>query len=257
MNCDRIQNRLTSLPDPRSVPPKLRAHVQSCAHCRNWLAGLCRLDEQLTRLPVPESDPAIRIEFGRRFEEEEVSPPPALAAHRRGNPFWSRWSIGVAAAAAVVVACVALYQYWPPPDARPVAEAQEDPMLARMMDRHVQLSVANTPAEKVEQLAQLAGDLRDESRALARVADKEDLDALANHYVSIVQQGVLVQAREMASRDRGMLAGIAEDLRQTGRDFQRLAESVPPAALDSIRKIAQTATEGDLHLRTLLPGDVS
>ena len=53
MNCQSVQNRILSLPDPRQVPDALRAHLDACPDCERWWRQAARLERLLAELPAP------------------------------------------------------------------------------------------------------------------------------------------------------------------------------------------------------------
>ncbi|HEY8506066.1 MAG TPA: hypothetical protein VIL46_15880 [Gemmataceae bacterium] len=255
MNCTQTQRHLMTLEDVREASAAARAHLEGCAECREWLRALRLLDRALTGLPVPATLWGRREELLRRFRG--VEPPPALEQHRRRNPFWARWAATAAAAVLVVGLAAWLLRPGGETPVPPAAAAEPDPLLAELMERHVRLAVADTPRQRLEQLAGLAADLRQQGESLALVAPGEEMKLLADLYRDVVHQGMIAQAGQLAVRERQALLGrYARELGETSEAMARLAErGGPPHSVEPLGEIADAARQGSRRLRQLIKGE--
>lgn len=246
MNCQHVQQRLLATSGRRTPTPDVLAHLETCPACRTWSERLNEIDATVSRLPVPDSS-AAKASLANRF----LSPPAPSAP-----PIWKRvklsWPKAIAAAAAVILLALAVSGVFNREPSRPAAAAPDE-LLAQVMKRHLELATADSLGKRVEVLAGLADDLDGQTRSLARVAQAEDLNTLADLYVSVVEgdRGLIKQTENLPAADqKKLLPPIAEKLRRTNELAASLSrEGVPPAAAQPLKKIADAARQGHLDLQ--------
>jgi hypothetical protein len=107
-----------------------------------------------------------------------------------------------------------------PAAVRPVEES----LVARVLERDLCLAEAAGPAEQLQALADMAADLHGESVHRAR---RHDPELLARLYERVVREGVVGRALALPAGQHGMLVPLAEHLRQTAREAERLGPEQP------------------------------
>jgi hypothetical protein len=256
MNCQQCQRHLLSCERLDSQPPDVAGHLTECQDCRQWQRRLLQIESHVPSLPLPLSQG--KEQFVQNFLEDRLILPVRPVRWSRRQ----RWTLitGVAAAVVLVVCGIALLQALSPPDRQPMARTQpkgpriSDKTLAgKVLELDLRLAEAESPRRRVETLAQLAENLHSESRALARVAEAKDLDALARLYSMVVRDGIIARARSIPAEERrDTLDAIAEQLARTRRDAENLAQDARPGAAKPLLVIAAAAQTGDRQLRDLM-----
>jgi hypothetical protein len=273
MHCHLCQNELLSSARPDQPSPEVSHHLAECPACQEWHRQLLRIEANVPRIPVPASNARDRLL--RIIRNVDPAPVPI----RRLSVRPSRWrmpAMGAAGlvAAAVLIACGiflgnflshSLRQPGPPeqavkPQPKPAAknpagdaELPGGPLLARLLNCDVNLAEADTSRQRVEALAALADELKEETRALARVAAKDDLQGLARLYEKVIADGVVAHARNLPMSERRPILGpIADRLRQTQHDLQKMAQGSRPASAEPLQQIAAAAQSADGRLRDLM-----
>jgi hypothetical protein len=276
MKCRTCRQHLLTSDNPALPAREVADHLSGCPDCREWQRRLLRIEDIVARIPVPPSQPPELLL--RRILGQQAAPP-ALPARPR-----SRWLVlggaGLAAAAVLIATGIFLGDWLartvrrgphrsegPAPLARvpqkqarpaqkdraPAGPAVADPLVARLLACDLNLAQADTPRQRVENLAALADELQGETRALADVAGPDDLRALAGLYERVVRDGVVARAGSLpAAERRPVLAPIADRLERTRRDLQELARAARPASADTLRQLAEAAGAGDSRLRALM-----
>jgi hypothetical protein len=268
MNCQSVQNRILSLPDPRQVPDALRAHLDGCPDCLRWWRQAARLERLLSELPAPPA-PAGKKEalideltaagpVIKAIPATPSVPSPGLAFLRRN------WKPVAGLAAAVLVA-VGVWQLFPRPGNNPVATvAPPHQLLSNMVQREVELAAARDPERKLEVFGAIADDLTAETRALARVSNAGEIDDLARWFEKTVDGGIVAPAKglvggrtltpaETAARVQ-LLDGLATKLSNTAREVDGLVMESPEAARPALKRIVEKARSGQDQLRILAKG---
>jgi hypothetical protein len=124
MNCEIIQRRLLSIPDPERMPSPLRAHLAYCGACREWHEHLLLLERHIPMLPIPRSNG--KANLMRRLLQEQAPPNPGdmpgtssrshvpTPSHSQfGTLLRSRtWLLGVAAALLLIALSWLGLQRW-------------------------------------------------------------------------------------------------------------------------------------------------
>jgi len=240
MKCQQVRESLLATSGNRQLPAEAVVHVEGCEVCRRWHDGLRDIDAAVPRLPVPNSGKA-KIELIERL----LSPATASA-----KPIWSKVRIGwpravLAVAAAIVLALgfAGVFNREHPHR----ASVAENVLLARIMDRNIALASAETVDARVKILADLAGDLDEQTRTLAYTAGGDDLNSLADLFKTVIQSdnGLLVRADELPAGDRkSVLEPIEKKLFEISKTADNLSNhNVPPGAIAPLRKIAATARD--------------
>jgi hypothetical protein len=165
-------------------------------------------------------------------------------------------------ALAIAAAVLLLLGWWavqppaaPPPERPPTERPADDPLLAKLVRRDVQLARADTPRERLEILANLADDLHDESRALALAATGDGLEDLARLYEQVVRGGIVKQAEALPAAERRLLLRpIGRRLDGAAGATERLLRQVPPEYAPPLRAMVAAAREAYRRLRDLQEG---
>jgi hypothetical protein len=259
MTCAAVRNRILALEDPREVPAKFREHLDGCADCLQWWHAAVRVEGLLERLPVPQPTQGKKAAVIEQLTAGDLvfpsTPLPRTATatkldFRRLMPF-----AGIAAAVAVVVGAWVLFRG--PKPQTPMVEVTKHPLLDSVVQRNVALAKAGTPAERLTALGGLADDIRGEARDLARVASPEDMKALAGWYEKLVRDGLVSQAEKMPplamdpAAKASLLRDLAGRLADASKDSERLSKDAPPGAQEPLRRMAESARDGQLKLRRI------
>jgi hypothetical protein len=272
MTCDVARNRLLALPDPTRPADDLLPHLAGCAACRAAQAEAVRLDALLKRLPVPAV--ARKEQFladlegdGPVIRTRPVAPStltdsgafkPVVGWLKRVN--WKYVGGGVAAAVAVALGVWFLFPK-PKGPAPEQAERVRSERLARMVKHTTELATtARQPHERLGVYADWTADLKGEVCDVYKVADRDDMNALAGQYERVVADGVVAQARQIGpdhlnpgERSRVFTAAI-KALADAETDATRLSADAPPNAKDAFTRIAQSAQKGRRELTDMADG---
>lgn len=256
MNCQAVQNQIIALPDPRHLPPALRAHVAGCGACGEWARRAERLEGLLKQLPVPPA-PRERKEslIGDLMAADPVILPMAVPATRPGlagtaGRFLRRHVTAVGGLAAAVLIAAGLAWYFKPNGPQPeFVETQKHPLLERIVARDIAMAGADTPAKRLEVLGGMAEDLAGETRGMARVASPAELKDLARWYDKVVTDGLVRHARTLPQGDKQKLLGpLAARLEADASETDELAREAPQDALPTLKRMADIAREGAREL---------
>jgi hypothetical protein len=254
MNCSAAHNRLLSLPDPAAVPAPLAGHLAECAACRAWHGLLVRIDGAVAAIPVP---PAART--GRQVLLDQFRGPapltrPAAAPSRAAggvvlvaapSPVGKRvarhWPFGLVAAAllAGVLSWVILSGDGGQPG--PVA-LPRDPMLERVLAASNRIEAADGAADRLEGLADLAGEIHSQAEVLSKVTP-DQLDSLAGLYEKLVGDDALVRtARALSAEERrNTLPRFTKGLEDAEQAAIAAAAEAPPQSVAPLKRIADAA----------------
>jgi hypothetical protein len=283
MNCQQTRNRLLALEEPADVTGELAVHLDACVECRSWHRLFVGVDEALTRLPVPAADGLGKIAVLEKIRATPTPAKPAPAKKSRpaaetnhkptptakpmplnleddlpkkrrslGRLTAKFWPAGLVAATLLVgvVAWLSLRGGKPKPtDALPA-----DPFLDGLVRHNVELARTQTPEQRVAVLAKVADDINREMRDIARAdATGEDMQALAEMYRKVVQNGLVAQAKQIKSPQRdAVLAKVADGLAQAGQKAEQTAAEAPQHSAERLREAAEAAREGTKVIRNLL-----
>ena len=216
--------------------------------------------------PLPVAGPVAVVSF---------APPPVVPLV--APPRWSgqRWLVAVggsAAAAALLIACgiflgnlvssalqrdepVAANKELDPTKDVKVEPGEPEPpktLLAVLLASNLGLAEAETPRERVEELAKIARALYGEAPKLARAAAPKEMEKLATLYARVIREGVVPRARSLPREERRTALGaIAGELARAGQEAEELAKTAPGTAA-SLRALAAAARDGDAQLRGLM-----
>jgi hypothetical protein len=260
MTCEQIQQRLLACQDPRRPTDEIQYHLAACPACRQWQVRLVEIERHVPFLPVepaPVPEPLLRQVLGKGAAST------AGTTGNLGDGLWlrlagvgrTRWRLAAGVAAALVWAALGLWLFHDQPGPAPVAHRPlgPDQLVTSLMAHDLGLAEAQTPAERLKLLAQLADDLRAESKNLAGSPQAADvLEELASQYRVVVEDGVVQRARKLRPKDRpSVLAPIAKQLERARTDAETFAHEVPTAA-SAFRTIADAAKDGSGQLQGLL-----
>jgi hypothetical protein len=190
MNCNQAQEWLLQADSPRPAawPAAIANHVEQCAACRSLIDDIVHLESTWRKRPTPPEADRSRLAFLE-------SMPKIAAPRRRPRRPSFRW-----AAAAAILLCfgVGLWFLGTPP------QAQAAPLVEQLVDWNLQMTQAETPAERTRLLAsepQLRAafekaNLPEEDRELASellengrwLAENEDPVAQAERFSAVADQ---------------------------------------------------------------------
>jgi hypothetical protein len=143
----------------------------------------------------------------------------------------------------------------------PVAEKPRSERLTRMVERTNKLATtARAPHERVGVYADWTADLKGEACDVYKVADRDEMNALARDYEKVVSEGVVGQARQIAPDQltpgdrRKVLDDAIKQLNEAETEATRLAADAPPNAKEALAKIARTAQQGRQDLNKIAQG---
>lgn len=272
MTCDVARNRLLALPDPTRPTDDLLPHLAGCAACRAAQAEAGRLDGLLKRLPSPAP---VRMEsFLNDLEADGpvIRTRPVVPSTLTGSGAFkpvTKWLkrvdwryVGGGIAAAVVVG-LGIWLLAPKPKGHEPEQAEKprSERLARMVKHTNELATtARQPHERLGVYADWTADLKGEAVDVYKVADREDMNSLANQYEKVVSEGVVGQANQLevgrltpGERKQALTDAMAK-LADAETDASRLAAEAPPNAKDAFARIAQSAQKGRRELIDIADG---
>jgi hypothetical protein len=259
MKCEAVQNRLLDLLGS-DVPTELLVHVDGCELCQRFLERARALDAEIATLPVPSSEAAKLAYLDSLTAAGPVikTVPSTLA---RGSVSLRELLAKVpvrpvATAAAAVLVGVGVWSAWPvggPPVAK--ADPPRHELLQKVVTLNTELAGVTAPKDRVAKLAGLAADLRSETRALSKAAQKDDMLALAKMYESVVNRGIVTQAEQItmfntpspAERKAALKAATAE-LSRAATEITALVPTASQQVQPLLRRIANTARDGEARL---------
>ncbi len=265
MKCQSVQNLILALPDPRELSPELAEHVAGCAACQAWAKQAARIETMIAQLPVPPapSDKKSAL-IGELMQAEPVILPMPVPAQRPSFAIVAARFVahngkafaGLAAAVLVVVG-IAWWANRPTTPRQEVVETQKHPFLDKLVARDIALARADTPAKRLELLSGMADDLATETRGMARIASAAELTDFARWYEKVVTKGVVQQAKEMPvhamtpAEKRKLFESLATKLDTDATEAEKLSREVPQDAQPTLKRMADTAREGEKSLRAL------
>jgi len=256
MNCQTIQNRILSLTDPRRLPEALRSHVDECPACVAWYANAVRLERYLEILPAPPA-PADKKSV---LIDELTSDGPVIKSvpklDRRPSPI--KWRHGAVLAASLLVVVGGWWMFKGGLGGNTAqADQPKHPLLDKMVQRNKLLAQADTAGKRLVVLGDMADDLNAETKSLARVANPEELNDLASWFHKVVNKGIVLQAGQMAphamtaTEKVKLLNELAVKLSEAGAEAEKVSREAPPASQPALKKIADTARDGQMKLRAI------
>jgi hypothetical protein len=252
MNCETSQRSLLAADRPDRPPAAVQAHLARCPRCRQWQRRLLQLERQVPLLPVPAT--TAKADLIWRLLTD--SPGPSVPRAPTLEP--KQWLWAAAGLAAVFVLLVNSWSVLLRPPDRPAAVAPKPPaapdtMLAHLLQRSLRLAEATSARQRVEGVAGLAELLHGESGTLGRLAEADDVEALARLYERVIQEGVVARAQALPAAElRDVLEPIAGRLAQAGREADGLAREVPAASAGWVQSLAAVSRKGEEQLRALM-----
>jgi hypothetical protein len=262
MNCDAVQRLLAAERLDRRHADA-RRHLAACPDCRAWARRLVEAEQHIPHVPVPPTT-ALDDLLRQILEPAPVGADglPPLVRPRPRTPVSARerglyklsWAVAIAATLLIGVVGGLLLMHRPapePPPPKPVPQLVRD-----WQDRRGQaLAAAQTPRERVEKLAALATDLKDQAVLLAQQGDADGMADLAVACRELVEE-LVSRADDVPAKERpAVLAAAAGRLQSAESEFSRMAaEAGAPAALHDL---AFAAADGGKRLRALIPRDAS
>jgi hypothetical protein len=266
MNCASARNRLLTQPDPAAVPDAAAGHFAACPACQAWHRLLLQVETAVAAAPVPAANGRSRRRVLQLFRNGQsdsgrlkLGPSAAAvvvpAARPSARDRLARWWPAGLVAAAVLVGTVSLVVLGGKSTDTPVADLPPDPFLAKVVAAKVKIDTAESPAARLTLLADLAGSIHDEAKALARVTPDE-MESLAGLYEQTVgNDALLEQARLLTDAERkAVLVKVAGQLAQAELEANELRGKVPPPAERPLRRIADAAKASKERLSNLQPG---
>jgi hypothetical protein len=290
MKCKEFKYFLLGCENPDQPPADVKAHLASCADCRDWQNRMALIEMNVPFLPVPAS--ARRADLLRRIlsqpataktretgkvEESKSSlelPQSSIVADRRDagrrggilgfframEPSARRFAVGGLAAAVLLVVLGYMVIHTPH---RPVNSLVQGPpqapdsLVANILKRDLRLADSDSAADRFLALADLAEDFGEEIKTLAPLPDaKEVLDDMVKKYEKVVNVGLMEVANDLAIGDRTkLLDQVGNRLHKTGREIDELGDQlnskIPKASRDTLRRLTKVAHDGNKKLLDL------
>lgn len=260
MNCAAVRHTLLASERPDRPGPDESDHLRTCPACRDWLARLTRLEQQIRRLPAPDVPPP--ADLFAWIDQATADPPrlivplPSLRTPPPTRSEGARQKLALAFSLAATLALFTLgWWAWPhhtqpaDPAGTPVAAAD-----AYQLRRTQRLRQAHTPRERVGVVVDLADECLAEARLLGPRPDA--VARLADQYDRLIEWDLVRLAADLPPADRPIvLAPLGERLRRTESEASRLAaewDAPHAASAASVRRIATTARDADRRLRLLV-----
>jgi hypothetical protein len=251
MNCTIMQRRLLALEDPRRPPPELQAHLVRCPACRAWQRQVIEMEERVPLMPVPPTTAKARL-IARVLagtalpkQEKPVTRPTLPLRHlsRQRDRDYQK----VALVAALAFGLIMYAVFVPLSRERPSEPASgtqpaHDPLLAKLLKHDLQLAHwpgDQPPPQRLRTLTDLAGDLEDETKALAEAGTDDDLEALARSYGQVLHDGIEQVARDLDARPAQQ--DVARRLREASAKMARLADTAPEERARHLHAMADAA----------------
>jgi hypothetical protein len=245
-----VQRRLLGLENPEQPTAEMQQHLADCASCQDWQRRLLQMEKNIGLIPVPESSFRREV-FLERLEQATV---PFRERVKQTSQWLRRRAYPLAGVAAALLVCVTVWwanRETPVAPVKKSAVAGKD-LVTRLLDRDLKLAKAKTSQERVQELSNLAEELRGETRILATAADPGDLMKLAKLYGKVIDEGIIQRASALPEQERAkVLKPIADKLEKAGKEADELARQVPQAA-GSLELIAMAARRGNDKLTSLL-----
>ena len=268
MNCSAARNRLLDLPDPAAVPPPVAGHLAGCVACRAWHGLLVRVERAVADIPVPPASGVARQQLLDRFRSPAPAARPAPAAPSRAAPnvvlvsagsevgerLARLWPFGLVAAALLVGALTWVILSGNGDQPGPVA-LPPDPMLARVLAASNRIEAAEAPADRLEGLADLAGEIHSQAEVLSKVTP-DQMDSLAGLYEKLVGDDALVRtARALSAQERrDTLPRFTKGLEDAEQAAIAAAAEAPPQSVGALKRIAGAARDSRTKLTLLQQG---
>ncbi len=268
MTCKQTRAWLIETDGPERPPVEVRHHLRACPKCRRYRRRLASLHAEVRRAPVPVMGPETRVALLARLQQDPAGPtsreanpaaqsaPPAPAGSRR-----LAWILRAAAVLAIAAGCWWLLSVNRHPDEsapRVEGPTAEVDVLARLVEKHLQLAEGCAPAERLRILADMADDLRAESFRLAlrvRRAGDQTLPVVAELYRQLIRDGVVARARRLpAAERREVLAPVLAGLRRAEEEARKVARGRPVEVAAPLQELASAARDARSQLAALLKG---
>ncbi len=264
MKCEAVRNRLLDLPDLNAVPTVYLVHVDGCEPCAKFLDKARALVVDLAALPVPTSEPAKLAFLDSLMAAGPVirTVPSTVATGTSLRDLLKRIPVRpVATVTAAVLVGVGIWSAIPPSKPQlAVAEPRRHELLQKVVTLNTELAALAEPKDRVAKLAGLAADLRNETRALSKSADRVEMLSMANMYEKVVDGGIVRQAKRMnqfntpvVERQAAYKTAMAE-LSRAAAEVTALVPTASPKVQPQLQRIAKTARDGEAQLQLLANG---
>lgn len=269
--CAEVRQRILAKSDPRHPGPRSRDHIEGCAACREWFAGVVRLETALSAIrtvPVPVSrGPNVfvgaflegKATMSGRATPSATAPSlapamPARSPVAEGRQQWLLWLGGVAASLVLLSGIVRILG--PGKDTGGLVQAPPDPFMQRMVELNIEIASAESAAVRVERLADMADELDQQMRTIVLVErDPKNLQSIADMYGKVVSEGVMAQLDDLRGpANEVVLDRLAARLNRANLGEEELSANVPPAAKEPLREMAAVSKKGTSKLRQILSG---
>jgi hypothetical protein len=122
-----------------------------------------------------------------------------------------------------------------------------------LMASNLELAEAETPRDRVEELAKIARALHGQTAKLVRAGATKEMERLAALYARVIREGVVPRAKSLPAKERqAALENIAGELARVGQEAEDMARTANPATVEPLRAISAAARAGDAQLRSLM-----
>jgi hypothetical protein len=264
MKCHDLRHHIANLESPQRPPADCRGHLVSCAACRTWYRHLLRVERQVPRLPVPAAQRKNAFMDLILSGEVSVGQPAVVPFWRSlgrsgGPPDRSRaqqklaLATALAAGLLVLAASFSVLQ-WKPPPVVPTHPAV-DPLTEKFLTPHRDHLAPTVPVpQRIATLKNVLDTVHQESQALARASNSDDLNALATWYERVLKEQLLEQARAVPEPQRPAILGdLASQLDRISAETQKVAEEeVSGDAARQLLKIVAVSHDLSQKLRATI-----
>src|SRR5262249_37088723 len=122
-----------------------------------------------------------------------------------------------------------------------------------LMASNLELAEAETPRDRVEELAKIARALHGQTAKLVRAGGPKERERFAALYARVIPEGVVPRAKSLPAKERqAALENIAGERARVGQEAEDMARTANPATVEPLRAIAAAARAGDAQLRSLM-----
>jgi hypothetical protein len=255
MNCHALRRRLLATERPDRADPDAGRHLDGCTACRTWRDRLVELERQLPLLPAPPADGAREALKRRLLEATPVPEPPVIRPFLPPPPTpreraLRKLAVAVALVAALLLLAVGIALL---PHQTPQAPRTDTELAERRARRDQRVDAARTPRERVEVLATIADELREEALTLSPAERPQKMRVIARFYGEVVRVDLPNNADKLSAQERrAVIEMVAKQLQDAESELSRKAALTPPD--DPLHELAIAAGDGRDRMRERLRG---
>ncbi len=281
MKCDQAGTWLLLGDSPEFPPPPVANHLQECRECRELQREILQLEQDVGAIPPLFASLPARQALLRELKQ--------LPQTRANLPFRASWftaiPIGLGSAIAVVAVLafvggrlsnrpgadavngIAVHSAPAVPtidsegreaeEQTPPTNSREDrALLDRLINNHIQLSVADDSVERFNLLAQLSNMLWSELLRQAESGPTMNLPKVSRLYQRVVSYALPRRAHSLSPESAEMLALLSEQLQHRSEQAGQLSGQIIPAAAEQLLSAGErSAVSAELIRAGSLPTD--